>query len=47
LDKNGVLFINGKKMIDDHTFVALTIMIAESGPEDMEMMVTVILNCLK
>lgn len=47
LDKNGVLFIDGKKLIDDHTLVALTIMIAESRPEEMDMMVTVILNCLK
>lgn len=47
LDKNGVLFIDGKKLIDDHTLVALTIMIAESRPEEMEMMITVILNCLK
>lgn len=47
LDKNGVLFMDGKKLIDDHTLVALTIMIAESRPEEMEMMITVILNCLK
>ena len=47
LDKNGVLFMDGKKLIDDHTLVALTIMIAESMPEEMEMMITVILNCLK
>jgi len=47
LDKNGVLFINGEKLIDDHTLVALTIMIAESKPEEKEMMITVIMNCLK
>ena len=47
LDKNGVLFPNGKKLIDDHTLVALTIMIAEYKPEEMEMMITVIMNCLK
>lgn len=47
LDRNGVLFMDGKKLIDDHTLVALTIMIAESRPEEMEMMITVILNCLK
>ncbi|MBQ6948836.1 MAG: Fic family protein, partial [Firmicutes bacterium] len=46
LDKNGVLFIDGKKMIDDHTLVALTIMIAESKPEEKEMMITVVMNCL-
>ena len=47
LDKNGVLFMDGKKLIDDYTLVALTIMIAESRPEEMEMMITVIMNCLK
>ncbi len=47
LDKNGVLFVEGKKLIDDHTLVALTIMIAESRPEEKEMMITVIMNCLK
>lgn len=47
LDKNGVLFMDEQKLIDDHTLVALTIMVAESRPEEMEMMITVIMNCLK
>lgn len=47
LDKNGVLFKNGEKTIDDHTLVALTIMIAESKPEEKEMMVSVVMNCMK
>lgn len=47
LDKNGVLFREGDKLIDDHTLVALTIMIAESRPEEMEMMITVVMNCIK
>ena len=47
LDKNGVLFKNGEKTIEDHTLVALTIMIAESKPDEMEMMITVIMNCMK
>ena len=38
LDKNDALFKNGEKLIDDHTLVALTIMIAESNPEEKEMM---------
>ena len=46
LDKNGVLFKDGKKLIDDHTLVALTIMIAESKPEEKEMMISVIMNCI-
>ena len=47
LDKNGVLFMDGGKRIDDHTLVALTIMIAESRPDEMEMMITVVMNCLR
>ena len=47
LDKNGVLFQNGGKLIDDHTLVALTIMIAESNPKEKEMMISVIMNCLQ
>ena len=46
LDKNGVLFQNDEKLIDDHTLVALTIMIAESNPEEKEMMISVIMNCI-
>lgn len=47
LDRNGALFKNGEKLIDDHTLVALTIMVAESNPEEKEMMISVIMNCLK
>lgn len=46
LDKNGALFEEGNKRINDHTLVALTIMIAESRPEEMEMMITVVMNCI-
>ena len=46
LDKNGVLLRDGEKLIDDHTLVALTIMIAESNPEEKEMMISVIMNCM-
>lgn len=46
LDKNGVLFCDGKKLIEDHTLVALTIMIAESRPDEKEMMISVIMNCI-
>lgn len=47
LDKNGLLFREEEKLIDDHTLVALTIMIAESQPAEMEMMITVVMNCIK
>ena len=40
------LFIEGGKRIADYTLVALTIMIAESRPEEKEAMINVIMNCL-
>lgn len=46
LDRNSALFINARKRIDDYTLVALTIMIAESKPEEKDMMVSVVMNCL-
>jgi len=47
LDRNGILYDeSGEKRIDDHTLVALTIMIAESRPEEKEMMISVIINCM-
>lgn len=46
LDKNAALFVDGKKKIEDSTLVALTIMIAESRPEEKEMMVSVVMNCM-
>lgn len=46
LDKNTALFVDGKKKIEDSTLVALTIMIAESRPEEKEMMVSVVMNCM-
>lgn len=47
LDMNGALFKDEEKLIDDHTLVALTIMVAESNPEEKEMMISVIMNCIK
>jgi prophage maintenance system killer protein len=47
LDCNGILYDEqGNKLLDDHTLVALTIMIAESRPEEKEMMISVIMNCI-
>ncbi len=48
LDRNGILYDeNGNKLLDDHTLVALTIMIAESRAEEKEMMISVIMNCIE
>ena len=47
LDKNNALFsADGEKVIDDHTLVALIIMIAESRRDEKELMISVIMNCL-
>lgn len=46
LDRNDVLFRNHKKLIDDHTLVALVIMIAESKPEEKDVMISIIMNCI-
>lgn len=47
MERNGLLFDDsGNKLLDDHTLVALTIMIAESRAEEKEMMVSVIMNCI-
>ena len=45
--QNNALFADGRKRIDDYALAALTIMIAESKPEEKEMMVKVVMNCLE
>lgn len=46
LDRNNLLYHQGKKVIDDNALVALTLMIAESNPADMNMMIKVIANLI-
>ena len=46
LDKNNALFIDGKKIIDDYTLVAVTIMTAESKPDEKDTMIKLIMNFL-
>ncbi len=46
LDRNGALFTADGKAIDDGTLVAITVMIAESKPEEKEAMVTLVMNFL-
>lgn len=46
LDKNQMLFVNGQKLIDDYTLVAITIMIAESKPDEKDTMIKLIMNFL-
>lgn len=45
LEKNGVLYhLDGTRRVADNALVALTLMIAESRPEEKEMMVRVVVN---
>lgn len=47
MQNNGILYnSDGSKRIADATLVAITLMIAESRPEDMEMMVKVVVNLM-
>ena len=46
LDKNNALFQKGVKRISDGTLVAITLMIAESGPEEKDVMVKLVMNLL-
>ena len=39
--------MEGFKKIEDNTLVAITLMIAESKPEEKEMMIKVILNLME
>ena len=46
LDKNNALFQDGEKRLSDGTLVAVTLMIAESNPEEKEVMVKLVMNLL-
>lgn len=46
LNKNNALYNNGNKIISDSALVAVTLMIAESHPEEKEIMIQVIINFL-
>lgn len=47
LERNNMLFTNGKKAIADHTLVAIIVMIAESRPDEKETMIRLVMNFLK
>ena len=46
LDRNQALFTGNVKRMSDATLVALVILIAESHPDEMETIISVILNCM-
>ena len=47
LEKNNALIRDGQKVISDGALVAITLMIAESKPEEKEVMTTLVMNLLK
>lgn len=47
LNKNNLLFKNNKKIISDSTLVAISLLLAESKPEEKEIMINVIMNFLE
>ena len=46
LDRNNALFIDGAKRLSDGTLVAITLMIAESKPDEKDVMVKMVMNLL-
>lgn len=46
LDRNGLLYEDGRKTVGDDSLVATTIMIAESRPDEKEAMVSLVMNFL-
>ena len=47
LNKNNLLFKDNEKIISDSTLVAITLLLAESKPEEKEIMINVIMNFLE
>ena len=47
LNKNKLLFKDGQKIISDSTLVAITLFLAESKPEENEIMINIIMNFLQ
>ena len=47
LNKNNLLFKGEEKIISDSTLVAITLLLAESKPEEKEIMINVIMNFLE
>ena len=43
---NRILYKNNKKILSDSTLVALTLLIAESKPQEKEIMINIIMNFL-
>ncbi len=46
LDRNNALLVSGRKVVDDHTLVAMTILIAESRPDEKSIMVNLVMQMI-
>lgn len=46
LNRNRILLKDGQKRISDSALIAITLMIAESKPEEKEVMTTLVMNFL-
>ncbi len=46
LDMNRILYKNNKKILSDSTLVVLTLLIAESKPQEKEIMINIVMNFL-
>ena len=46
LDMNRILYKNNKKILSDSTLVALTLLIAESKPQEKEIIINIVMNFL-
>ena len=46
LDFNGILYRNDKRIIDNNTLVALTLLIAQSNPKEKEILTDLVMNFL-
>lgn len=46
LYKNNLLYRDGKKIVEDHTLVALTLLIAQSNPKGKEILIDLTMNFL-
>lgn len=47
LNKNNLSFKDENKIISDSTLVAITLLLAESKPEEKEIMISIIMNFLE
>ena len=46
LDRNNILYVDGNKRLSDSALVALTILIAESKPDEKEIIINLVMNFL-